>query len=132
MIITKETEYAVLGLIGLANQKEEYTDVKNLANKLGLSISLLSKIFQKLAKDKIIDSKFGPTGGFKLIKQPQEVTLFQIMDSIQGETKLMKCFNGKALYCNPKKCYMKNIIKTLENEIDVTLKNTTLERMMNQ
>jgi len=113
MLINKETEYAILGLTALSHQKEHFYDVKVLAKDENISKTLLSKVFQKLARAHILESRIGPNGGFRLNKDPEQLTLLEIIEVAQS-LNVLKCCNGKAPYCRKTNCYIKNTIRKLE------------------
>jgi len=45
----------------------------------------LGKILQSLAKSEILVSERGKKGGFKLNKKPENITIYDIIKSIEGE-----------------------------------------------
>ncbi len=126
MLITKETEYAFLGLIALANKQEDvFYDVRALAQELSLPLSLLPKIFQKLAAVDIVESKFGPNGGFRLTRNPKEISLWQIFNAVQIPS-VLKCYSGKATYCSGSDCPLKKVVSKIEVFLEQFLANTSL------
>ena len=128
MLIKKETEYALLGLIALS-QKECFHDVKVLAKNENISEALLSKAFQKLVRVDILESRIGPGGGFRLKKDPKEIALLEIIKAVQP-SNILKCYGGKAPYCDKDGCPVKHTIGELEKHIEKFLSNTTLRRII--
>lgn len=131
MLIKKETEYAVLGLILLAKKNDDdFHDIKGLAEKNNLSLTLLPKVFQKLAAADIVESKLGPSGGFRLFRDPKEISLWEIFHAVQMPN-VLKCYAGKAEYCPESICPLKNTFFKIEKYIEEFLKNTTLFELIN-
>lgn len=128
MLIKKETEYAILGLVALADE-DSFIDVKALAKRERISGALLSKAFQKLVKAEVLESQFGPSGGFRLRKTPEEVSLLEIFEAIQG-TKMMKCYEGNASYCPKAKCVLRKTILKIEKRLDIFLAETSLKAVI--
>jgi len=125
MLIRKETEYAILGLISMAKQRDQYIDVKALARAEKIPEALLAKVFQKMVVTGILESRVGPTGGFKLNKNPSEISLLNIIKAIQ-EPEVIKCFSGSAPYCKKPVCTLKKTIIKIEKFIENYLANTSL------
>jgi DNA-binding IscR family transcriptional regulator len=46
---------------------------------------------QLLAKFKIITATHGPSGGFKLLRDPEGVSVFEIMEIIDGRIEVSHC-----------------------------------------
>lgn len=125
MLIRKETEYAILGLISMAKNSDDFTDVKALAETENISETLLAKVFQKMAVAGILESKSGPAGGFKLTKNPSEISLLDIIRAIQ-EPEVLKCYSGSAPYCQKPVCSLRSTIQKMEKFIREYLANTSL------
>ena len=129
MLIKKETEYAVLALIALSEKKGEFVDAKVIAREENISETLLAKIFQKLAAADIVASKQGPNGGFQLLKDTREVTLWQIFSAVQTPN-IIKCYDGAAPYCKKPVCALKNTVAKMESFLEDFLSNTTLHELI--
>lgn len=131
MLIKKETEYAILCLISLAKKdSDNFYDIKELARDLHLSETLIPKIFQKLAASSIVESKFGPNGGFRLIKNPKEISLWAIFNAVQVPN-VLKCYSGKEAYCQGSVCPLRNTVLKIEKYLKEFLVNTTLFELIN-
>ena len=50
----------------------------------GCSSNTLSKVMQRLARSGLVRSQRGPTGGFVLIDEPEEITILDIYEAIDG------------------------------------------------
>lgn len=132
MLIKKETEYAILGLIILVKKSDDnFYDVKALAREHNLSETLLPKVFQKLAAADIIESKIGPNGGFRLLKNPKELSLMQIFNAVQIPN-ILKCYAGKAPYCPESSCPLRDTVSKIETFLEEFLSNTTLYELINK
>lgn len=64
---------------------------KSLAQYHGLSEAYLSKHLQALATARIIESLPGPRGGYRLARPPQEITLLEVVEAIDGREPLFRC-----------------------------------------
>ena len=84
MLLTRASEYALLALIILANEKDPIGADK-LSEKLNISKSFLAKVLQSLAKASILDSFKGVRGGFALAHDSKEISLMSIMEASEGK-----------------------------------------------
>ncbi|HZR42514.1 MAG TPA: Rrf2 family transcriptional regulator [Ktedonobacteraceae bacterium] len=62
-----------------------------LAEYHGLSETYLSKHLQALTNARIIESLSGPRGGYRLARRPEEITLLEIVEAIDGREPLFRC-----------------------------------------
>lgn len=64
---------------------------KSLAEYHGLSETYLAKHLQALADARIIESVPGPKGGYRLMRSPEEITLLDVVEAIDGRGPLFRC-----------------------------------------
>lgn len=93
--IVNLTEAASIGfhsMIIIAQQgRDGQINVNHLAERTGSSRFHISKMMQKLVKDGFLGSHRGPAGGFFLAKEPEDVTLLDIYETIEGKLEVTKC-----------------------------------------
>ncbi len=86
MIRKKTAAYALLALFEIADQHrgvETPTGVRahDIAEKHDLPKAYVAKILSQLAAAEILHSDRGPKGGFRLNRQPDDITLYDIFDA---------------------------------------------------
>ncbi len=92
MVITRATEYAIRTVIFLAQQpKDEIVLKKDICRTQDVTPAFLTKILQPLIKTGIVSSQRGVGGGFLLAKNPDEITLLDILQAEEGPLKLNHC-----------------------------------------
>lgn len=92
MQITKAAEYGVLGLIALSRRPlGEVVMIDVLCEEEAVPKSFLGKIFQSLCKSGLIGSSRGSGGGFYLAKPASEISVLEVLESIEGPIALQKC-----------------------------------------
>lgn len=99
MNITKEADYAmrVIFHLSLADE-DEIISASTISEQQKIPSQFLLKILRKLRKADLIKSFMGVNGGYQLNKAPEEITLRDVIESIDGPIYLNRC-----LY-NPKEC----------------------------
>ena len=90
MRITRETDYALLVLTKLATE-EERMSASTLAEICGLNVSLVGKVLKLLVKAELLTSTRGVYGGYKLHKDPEEITLVDVIVAIEGPMAMNAC-----------------------------------------
>ena len=83
MHITLETDYAVR-ITGCLAAEKSRLDAKTIAEKTGVTLRFSLKILRKLVAGGIVKSYKGAQGGYELAKAPKDVTLRDVIDSIEG------------------------------------------------
>lgn len=57
----------------------------------GISPSYVAKLFTQLEKAGIVDSAEGIGGGYRLARPPEEITVLEVVDAVEGGKSLFKC-----------------------------------------
>lgn len=92
MRLTRAGEYAVRCILYMSQKgKEKLVSRKEIAESCEIPHHFLAKIAQELAKVGIIEIRQGAKGGFILIKDPSELTMLEVVESIIGEIYLNDC-----------------------------------------
>ncbi len=132
MLFTRATEYALLSLIIIAKEKEPVgTDI--LSKQLDIPRSFLAKILQNLAKDGLLKSFKGATGGFMLSKPPNKISIKEVAKLAEKkEIAVFECSSSQE--CCPSNkgdfCTLWPFLNRLQNRIDNFLENLTLQDLM--
>lgn len=101
--------------------KKEHS-LKEISEFEGVPFDFLEKIMSDLEKNKLIISKKGVYGGYKLAKNPININAGQIVNILEKTTTPVDCF----LCGRAKKCASKNVWKKIEQNINKTLKSIKL------
>ena len=54
-------------------------------------MAFVAKIFSKLEKAGIVESSGGIRGGYRLARAPQDITVLDVVDAVEGEKSLFEC-----------------------------------------
>ena len=95
VIFSRQCEYALQATIYLALQPEgEMTSIKELTARLEIPAPFLAKILQSLTYKGLLKSLKGPAGGFALAMPATDITLFHIVEAIDGAALIQNCVMG--------------------------------------
>lgn len=132
MRITQWAEYGSHCAIYLARelQKGRVTvTAHDVAKELKIEDDYAQQILQRLRKGGIIDSVRGPTGGYKLVKDPKETTLKDLVLATEGTTFEVICETrpiGESCGISEYACSLKGAWKDLKQHIEKYLESVTL------
>lgn len=92
MKITMAAEYAVRCVLYLAKKGQGVlVSRQEIATQARIPDSFLAKIAQDLARADIITIRQGAKGGYTLHRDPEEVTMLAVVETIIGEISLNEC-----------------------------------------
>jgi Rrf2 family iron-sulfur cluster assembly transcriptional regulator len=95
IIFSRRCEYGLQAVLYMALKEDgEKTSIKELTKHIKIPSPFLAKILQDLARKGLLLSFKGPRGGFSLRKPAKEVTLFDIVEAIDGTSFTNGCVLG--------------------------------------
>ena len=100
MMISTRGRYALRVMIDLAEHQDEgYIPMKDVAKRQGVSLGYMEKILPVLVKNGIVEGLQGKTGGYRLIRKPEEYTLGEILRLTEGSLAPVACLECGASPC---------------------------------
>ncbi|MFN3246281.1 MAG: RrF2 family transcriptional regulator, partial [Leptonema sp. (in: bacteria)] len=93
MFFSKRSNYGIQALVFLYKfkDKKKFFKSKEIADRLGIKPSYLTKILQDLVKEGVLISTTGPEGGFALPKGNEDINLLQIYSFLENKNLLSDC-----------------------------------------
>jgi Rrf2 family protein len=126
-ILRRNTDYALRLMIGLANSYEcGPVSTRVLAKEQDVSYQLASKLMQRLHDAKLVRSAMGPKGGFRLGRAPEQISLLQIVEVIQGPVRLNRCLVSDCACPRGEGCSIRSRISELQGHMEAYLRTVTL------
>ena len=108
----------MMAMADLAQNKNHHpVALTDISLRQGISIQYLEQIFLKLKRNKLVNSTRGPSGGYALSKDPEQIKLSNIIAAVNEEVKTNKCSKHSKKGCNGKS--MKCITHDLWYELGV-------------
>jgi Rrf2 family protein len=125
--ITRQTEYAIRGLQELTRRNPDApVQLKVIAGSCEVSEAFLAKIFQMLAQADIVKSHRGVKGGFSLARDPEAITLREIVEVCEGGIVLNHCLRKVDPCQDAGTCAVANVWRTAQDALTGALDKTSL------
>lgn len=95
-MLSKTCKTAIKAVIYLCSKfdAEENAGIKEIAEFINASEHTVGKILQTLAKQNVIKSMKGPTGGFYISKEQEKQPIINIVEAIDGKQIFASCGLG--------------------------------------
>ncbi|MEG1869238.1 MAG: Rrf2 family transcriptional regulator [Oscillospiraceae bacterium] len=122
MHITLEADYAVRIVYCLAvNQKR--MDAKHIAETTGVTLRFSLKILRKLVGAGLLKSFKGTQGGYEIAKPLEDMSLNDVIETIQGPYSLNKCSESDFVCTRfkEKPCQFQKVYTDISSEVTTRL-----------
>jgi Rrf2 family protein len=120
MQFTKAEEYGMFGVLYLAEQdRSRVVPLSEISEAKQIPEKFLAKIFQSLSKAGIIRSHRGVRGGFTLARDAREISVKEVLETIQGPYHLMRCTESKenCTHVDAEFCALRELVLEAENKL---------------
>lgn len=128
-MFSKACEYGIRATlyIALKSLNNERVSLKDIAQEIDSPVAFTAKILQQLARNNIIDSVKGPSGGFQIERDKiDSIKLIQIVSTIDGNDIFMGCGLGLKQCDEQFPCPVHDKFKMIRNDLKDMLENTSV------
>ena len=105
--------------------------LKDIAEKEEISEKYLSHLVIPLKSSGLISSSRGAHGGYQLTKSPSQITLKEIVQTLEGSISCVECVKNPSICPRVSKCATRGIWEKLDEKISDELNSVTLEDLAN-
>ena len=85
MWISRRTDYATRAVLALALDEGGTLKLEELARRTSVPQSVLEQVMPTMRTAGLVRSERGPSGGYRLNKKPEEITLERVVRLFQGQ-----------------------------------------------
>ena len=130
MFFSRTSQYAIQALIYLATQPRGRRVLnRDIALSLGVPSHYLAKILQNLAREKMLHSARGRSGGFSLSAGAGQSSLLDIVLLTEGARVERECLLGLKVCKDETACPLHRAWKPVKKEIFASLGGITLSQL---
>lgn len=129
--MTRASDYAVRCVLYLASKGEGIlVSRREISDAMEVPSPFLGKISQKLARAGIIEIVQGARGGYRLLRDPGEISLLQVIETVTGEIILNDCLTGKGACMRRDYCSVHPVWSGVRDQLRRTLEGTSMADLL--
>lgn len=130
MKLSTKGRYGLMAMFQLAQDYGEGPiSLKYIAEKQELSENYLEQLFSSLRRDGLLNSFRGAQGGYILSREPKDITVGQVLRSLEGDLAPADCLLHDECY-KEDGCATKLVLMRIQESIDSVVDSITLEDMV--
>jgi len=100
MWLTTKSRYGTRLMLDLAIYGQEGpVPLSDVSKRQNISLKYLEQLIAKLKKDGYVVSQRGPFGGHQLAKRPEEISVGDIVRTLEGTTAITECAEQEQPMC---------------------------------
>ncbi len=130
MNLSTKVRYAARAMIELAlHYKEDAIQLSDIACKQDISVKYLEQIMSPLRARGFVRTQKGSRGGYHLAVKPEEITLYDIVESIEGSMSPVSCIDNYDECERSEICVTRNVWSRLKEAMKKELESKTLTEL---
>lgn len=129
-MLSNTSEYALQATLYIARHGERPQKLAEIAEALDLPANYLSKTLHRLAAEGVLTSERGPSGGFRLARPPEGITLGDIIASFDPTRLSRRCLLGQGECSDATACSAHSRWKVIAQPMRLFFNETTVADLM--
>lgn len=121
----------IVSELGISSDQKHLVSLNQVAARRGLSEKYLERIMKQLKKEGIVLSFRGANGGYCLRKSPEDITVKEVLDAVEGELAPVACLvqdSDCGMDCD--KCVTRGVWGELWEKITEVTEQVTIEQII--
>jgi Rrf2 family protein len=130
--ISRRLDYGLHLMVALAADKtNQPQSTASLAESLQMPLPFMHQIAHALMQSGLIKATPGPRGGLRLNQPPSEITVLQIVESLEGPITLNPCSDSGQNCAHQENCATQVLWGDVQQRLVLHLASTSLEALAN-
>jgi Rrf2 family protein len=126
-MLTRTGMHAVRAMVALARlPRGEYAGAAHIARAIDAPQNYLGKLLKELAAEGLVESQKGLGGGFRLAKDPEQISLFDVVEPLEHVSRWAGCILGQSECSDQVSCAIHEQWKKVRGSYLRMLTDTTI------
>lgn len=130
MNITSKSRYALKIMMDLALHQEQLSHRVDIAQRQGVPLDYMDQILLRLKEQGLIDSTRGRSGGYRLARTPEQISMYEIFNAVEDGFIPVLCLDGFHSCHAEQFCQSKDAWGVISGSIRDTLSNILLSSII--
>lgn len=135
MFLSTRARYGLRAIFALAiSYGTGPMSLSQIAKDEGISLNYLEQLFLQLRRDEIIISTRGARGGYSLARAPKDITVGEVLRSLEGPFLAANCVNieGEHACSMHNSCATRVVWTKMTDALNNVIDSITLEDMLDE
>lgn len=133
MQITRQADYAVRAVLHLARMNgSQRAATSQVAQAQHIPPSFLAKIISQLSIAGLLHTSRGARGGVTLARKPEDITLLEVIEAIDGPIMLNECVGENSTCTFDEDCPLRPVWCEAQEELVGRLRGTNFQHLLEQ
>jgi FeS assembly SUF system regulator len=127
--MSKLADYGTVVMAQMAHEPERLQSTAEIAAHTHLPATTVSKVLKLLAKQVLVTAERGKHGGYRLSRQPAQISVAEIIDAVDGHFGLTECAAVSGLCTFESSCALRSHWRRISQLVRRAVESETLDQM---
>ena len=128
--ISKLTDYGTVIMAHLGRTPEQVHSAADVSRNTHIALPTVSKILKNLANHALVHSARGAKGGYRVAREPQRISVADIIRAMEGPVSLTDCSSTQGQGCEQEPyCSIASNWKRINQTVSEALQGLSLQDM---
>ena len=128
--LNRLTDYAVVVLSQMSQRRDDLRSAQQISDDTAVPLPTVAKLLNLLGRAGLVTSQRGASGGYTLSRNPEQISVAEIVQALEGPIALTACVDGAASSCEVESlCPMRGNWNKVNMAIHDALTSVTLADM---
>lgn len=128
--VSRLADYASVVMTCLARRPDEVLSAVQIADDTRLELPTVSKLLKQLGHAGLVESFRGASGGYRLARNPAQISLAEIVEALDGPIGLTECSAGHVGCQREAHCSVSRNWQGIGAAVDSALRGVSLADML--
>lgn len=132
MQFSTTSDYAIRTVLYLACNQNRCCTAKEIENAMGVPAQYLGKVTKKLKESHLVETVQGNGGGYRLLKKPEQISLYDILNLTEQTMEINGCLENE-LFCSrhaTATCPVRKVYSQINQDVTDALRIATISRLL--
>jgi Rrf2 family protein len=125
--LSKRADYGLIAMKHLAIHGEHAYSAPEIARTYNIPSELMAKVLQTLVRKGLLESHAGPNGGYALARDPDKITMIEVLEALEGPLQLTPCETDDCEQLE--RCSIRDPLRGVKQRMVSVLVDTTLHQL---
>ncbi len=130
--LNRKVEYSLMALKYLGGKGLEKVTAKEVSESLHASFDVMARVMQVMAQKGVLVSEQGASGGYRLGPKVEDITLYELVEMIEGPTALVKCISDEGTCDIQSSCNIVSPVKALNEKLSDFYKKISVRELVEE
>jgi len=98
--LSRMADYGVVVMTYMAHRRDQTMSAHQVAEGTGLPEATVGKLLKVLSRDGLLESHRGAHGGYDLIREPDDISVADIVAAVEGPIAVTQCVDDHPGNCD--------------------------------